>query len=764
MLPDRRAVEFARWYRRAVRSGRLTGAEARIHGDPRRIPFPKGDRRVPGDGHGPGDRLRLRRGLAGGPDRGGQGAGGGSGGSGSRGSGDRSWTPRSRTAPPASGTSRTRRGGSRSRSRGPDRLATSSRFVRTSPLRTQDGGPAPDLRADGPASTTAELDVPYGRGAAGRKIGVSGTIALAGVALRLAGRRAVLEGVAGDLAFDAATLRGGPLRGRLRGAEIESHVEFDRDEGLRLRFSGEGGGDWFGAALEDLVALGPEETGPWLEHVQGRVSWDAEYRSRAGIVFRSDLRTASIDFPPPFEKPAGTARPLEVALAPGETEWLIDASYGADARARFEIADTGAGWALARGELTLGGVRPTLPAESHVEVSVRARRARSRPVARRRGGEVSRVERLAVPHRKDRARNRRRARSGPAHRPRPPRPHLGRRRIRRFTSGWPERDSRAKSCSPPTPPPARPARASTECISTSRWWPGKKATGSRQATIRAERSGRIDGLRSTSGSLRFASRSSTSARSGRSETGPTTGSRSRRSKSIRSACGYARKLALRRGRIPRQPVRGQAEFQGSHPSPDHRRPGRRDRGGWDGRGPLRSRMARLAARTFAGEGRGRDRKWMPRTETSRAVRVGPLGRLFALLSLEALPRVLALDLSHVVGKGFAYDRITARLRIEDGSARIRKLVIAGPSAQIEMRWQHRSRRAPVRPGGRRHSAAHPEWSVCTPPGLPPGPFWLRTSWSRRSRATRSSSTASSACDIGCTARSTIRRSSVSRPA
>ena len=67
------------------------------------------------------------------------------------------------------------------------------------------------------------------------------------------------------------------------------------------------------------------------------------------------------------------------------------------------------------------------------------------------------------------------------------------------------------------------------------------------------------------------------------------------------------------------------------------------------------------------------------------VRVGPLGRLFALLSLEALPRVLALDLSHVVGKGFAYDRITARLRIEDGSARIRKLVIAGPSAQIEMR-------------------------------------------------------------------------------
>ena len=315
MLPDRRAVEFARWYRRAVRSGRLTGAEARIHGDPRRIPFPKGDGefRATGTVRGidfayaegwPAVRIEEAEVRA---------EGAGLGFSGVRGSildsAIEDGAARLRDVTDQAGRVQVSLAGS-----GPARDLLA--FIRASPLRTQDGGPAPDLRADGPASTTAELDVPYGRGAAGRKIGVSGTIALDGVALRLAGRRAVLEGVAGDLAFDAATLRGGPLRGRLRGAEVESHVEFDRDEGLRLRFSGEGDGDWFGAALEDLVDLGPEETGPWLEHVQGRVSWDAEYRSRAGIVFRSDLRTASIDFPPPFEKPAGTARALEVALTP----------------------------------------------------------------------------------------------------------------------------------------------------------------------------------------------------------------------------------------------------------------------------------------------------------------------------------------------------------------------------------------------------------------------------------------------------------------
>ena len=66
------------------------------------------------------------------------------------------------------------------------------------------------------------------------------------------------------------------------------------------------------------------------------------------------------------------------------------------------------------------------------------------------------------------------------------------------------------------------------------------------------------------------------------------------------------------------------------------------------------------------------------------VRVGPIGRLFALLSLETLPRVLALDLSHVFGKGLAYDQVTVRTRIEGGSANLRKFTIDGPSARIKV--------------------------------------------------------------------------------
>ena len=368
ILPDRRAVAFTRWYRRAVRSGRLSGAMVKIRGDPRGIPFPAGDGEFEARGtvrevdfayaegwpavlveeaavRANGARLefsgirgtildtRVEHGTA--------------------------WLP---DATDPAGRIRVSIAGS-----GPARDLLE--FVRASPLGTRIGGVASGLRADGPTSTAAELDIPYGRRAGSRRLEVAGTIALDGVAVGIAGRRAVLEEVRGDLAFDAASLSGGPLHGRFQGAGIESHVEFERGEGLVLRFSGEGDGRWFGTAIEDLVDLGKDETEPWLAHLLGRVSWDAEYRSRSGIVFRSDLRSAAVDFPPPFEKPAGTARRLEVVLTPGEAEWLIDASYGPDAKGTFEIAETDGEWALARGAVSLGASRPVLPAEAHVLIS-----------------------------------------------------------------------------------------------------------------------------------------------------------------------------------------------------------------------------------------------------------------------------------------------------------------------------------------------------------------------------------------------------------
>ena len=683
LLPDRRGVAFGRWYRRAVRSGLLTDSTVRIRGDPRGVPFRGGEGsfqaqgrvrevdfayaegwpavRIEGAGlRADGAAIELSEirgsifdtlvedGFARLPD---------------------ATDPAGRVRVSLAGSGPAR-----------DLLA----FVRASPLRTPDGGPAPDLHADGPASMTAELDVPYGRDAGSRRLDVSGSIALDGAAVRLAGRRAVLEEVRGELAFDAESLVGGPLHGRFRGAAIETRVEFSRDEGLLLRFSGEGGGDWFAVALEDLVRLGPEETGPWLEPISGRAAWDAEYRSRTGIVFRSDLHAAEVDFPPPFEKPPGTSRPLHVVLTPGESEWLIDASYGADARGVFQIAETNGEWELARGAVTLGGAQPALPAAGHVEVSgevaeldldpwfalgaagapeptgwlshigrvsleMTGARVVDRPIA------LSRLELtpttdgtgfhvrldgegvagdIAFPS--DPASGRADARFERMHFIGPLAPELD-------DDGKPSDDDAGEDPGPDRWP-AFDAR-----IDSLRF--GKLDLGAVRFT--GDRTGNgldITSLRVDSSNLQIGGRGSWLV----SEDGSPT---SRFEATLNT--GDLSRLLFAAGLDEEAAAGGTVEIRFDL--------------AWPG-SPFEPSLAALEGRIEMDAEDGH----LPR------VRVGPIGRLFALVSLDALPRVLALDLSHVVGKGFAYDRISARTDLEDGTARIRKFTIAGPSAQIEV--------------------------------------------------------------------------------
>jgi uncharacterized protein (TIGR02099 family) len=58
------------------------------------------------------------------------------------------------------------------------------------------------------------------------------------------------------------------------------------------------------------------------------------------------------------------------------------------------------------------------------------------------------------------------------------------------------------------------------------------------------------------------------------------------------------------------------------------------------------------------------------------------GRVFGLLSIQALPRRLALDFKDVFGEGTAFDRITGDFSIEGGDAYTENLVMRGPAADI----------------------------------------------------------------------------------
>ena len=684
VLPDRRGAKFTSWYRRAVRSGRLGETMVRIRGDPARFPFAAGggtfeangtvrdvdfayakgwpsvrieEAKVRADGaaleateiRGSIFETAIERGSA-----------------------------RIEDVTNLAGRVRVEASGS-----GPagDFLT----FVRTSPLGTRLDDAAPEVRADGPASTAVDLDVPYGRDAASRRLGVAGSIELDGVAFRLAGRQAVLEAVRGALAFDARTLSGGPLSGRFRGEEIESHVEFERGEGLRLRFLGEGDGAWFIVALRDLVNLDEAESGAWLEHLLGRTGWEAQYRAGREIVFRSDLRTAEVDFPPPFGKPVGEARPLEVLLTPGTAKWRIEVEYGPHARGVFETAETHAGWSLARGAVVLGGGWPAaLPDERHVEVSGRLAAldldpwfALGAPGPSRENGWLSRIGRLDIETDAARTFGRpvaldrieltpagdgseilfRLSGAGAAGEVLlPADPASGRASIvlERLHLAAPLDDvpdgDRESPDDGDSPEPGTIRWPAFDARIDSLRFDGLDL-GVARATARRSGNGlRFDELQFDAPGLQMRGRGSWTADEdgipvSRFEVRLTTDDLAR----ILSVAGVENQTAP--GAVD---LRLDLAWPGSPVEPSFDRV--------EGEIGLLARDGHL-----------------PR------VRVGPFGRLFALLSFDALPRVLALDLSHVVGEGLVYDRIEARTRVGDGLARIEEFTISGPSAQIEVK-------------------------------------------------------------------------------
>lgn len=61
------------------------------------------------------------------------------------------------------------------------------------------------------------------------------------------------------------------------------------------------------------------------------------------------------------------------------------------------------------------------------------------------------------------------------------------------------------------------------------------------------------------------------------------------------------------------------------------------------------------------------------------------GRVFGLISLQALPRRLTLDFSDFFGKGFSFDRLGGSFDVQDGVAHTEDLMMTGPAARVEAR-------------------------------------------------------------------------------
>jgi uncharacterized protein YhdP len=64
-----------------------------------------------------------------------------------------------------------------------------------------------------------------------------------------------------------------------------------------------------------------------------------------------------------------------------------------------------------------------------------------------------------------------------------------------------------------------------------------------------------------------------------------------------------------------------------------------------------------------------------------------VGKLLSLMSLQQLPRRIALDFSDVFSKGFRFDRIDSEARVDNGVMTLKEFRMAGASADVEMRGE-----------------------------------------------------------------------------
>jgi len=72
-------------------------------------------------------------------------------------------------------------------------------------------------------------------------------------------------------------------------------------------------------------------------------------------------------------------------------------------------------------------------------------------------------------------------------------------------------------------------------------------------------------------------------------------------------------------------------------------------------------------------------------EKGQFLRIEPgIGKLLGILSLQALPRRIALDFRDIFSEGFAFDNITATATVKNGVMRTQNFAMQGPSAQVAM--------------------------------------------------------------------------------
>ena len=242
-------------------------------------------------------------------------------------------------------------------------------FLDQSPLREQANVDLSVFEFAGPAAIEGDIRMPLGKMPG--ELRVDGTVTLRDGRFADPQRGVTLDGISGEVRYSETGFRGAGLTARFRGrpASLDLLADSRASEKFRAEISGE-----FDVAT--VLAAAPGDTTHLLDRLRGVSAWRAALvvapRDLAGpqdvmLYLDSDLGGIAMDLPAPLDKPAVERWPFRLALplaAPGRP---LDIVFAERLALRLDL--DGPGSAVQRGLLRLDGQLEPLPANGVMRVA-----------------------------------------------------------------------------------------------------------------------------------------------------------------------------------------------------------------------------------------------------------------------------------------------------------------------------------------------------------------------------------------------------------
>jgi uncharacterized protein (TIGR02099 family) len=234
-------------------------------------------------------------------------------------------------------------------------------FLQQSPLGEMTNVDLSAFEFTGGASTSGSVRIPLARTPG--ELRLAGTVDVNDGRFHDPAHGVTIDGVAGRLAFSETGFTGSGLAARFD--EQPARLELRADSRATEKFRAELTGEFDVASLLEVL---PERLAPLRQHAQGRAEWRAALvvapASETGpqdvvLDIASQLGGVAIDLPAPLDKPAVELWPLRVVLPISAAERPLDVVFSDRAALRLDLS--GPGFAPRRALIRLDGRLEPLP-------------------------------------------------------------------------------------------------------------------------------------------------------------------------------------------------------------------------------------------------------------------------------------------------------------------------------------------------------------------------------------------------------------------